>query len=230
MKLPCSVIQDLLPLYHDNICGAESRALVDEHLKECEACKTLLSEIDKELEAPRSAKEEAKPLKAIQSAWKKSNKKAFIKGTLIAVILCAVLIGGYIGLTQWKIIPVSPDILEVSEISQLSDGRIVYHLNVKDDKNLSFIKFTTNEDGSFYMTPMRSVIEGKRISDIGAFNHYYMVDIAEDNAYQQKYGDGIVITSCYIGPVGDGILIWEEGMELPAASAELEKRFLENDQ
>jgi len=223
MKLPCDVIQDLLPLYHDKICSTESRTLVEEHLRECGACKTLLSKIGEELEHPRSAQDEAKPLKAIQSEWKKSKKLSFIKGTFIAVIICALLVGGYIGLTQWKIIPVSPELLEMSELSQLSDGRIVYHLNVKDDKNLYFIKFTTNEDGSYYMTPMRSIIESKRQSNLGAFNHYYTINIAEDNAYQQKFGDGIVITACYLGPVGNGIMIWEEGMALSPASDELEQ-------
>ncbi|SHI16744.1 Putative zinc-finger [Sporobacter termitidis DSM 10068] len=223
MKLPCNVIQDLLPLYHDKVCSAESRTLVEEHLEECKQCQNLLSNMDEELEHPAAAREEIKPLQAIQSAWKRSKKKAFLRGILIAVIICAVLVGGYIGLTQWKIVPVSPDVLEVSEVSQLLDGRIVYHLNVKDNKNLRFIKFTTNEDGSYYMTPMRSVIESKRVSDIGLFNQYLMVDIAEDNAYQQHYGDGIVITSCYLGPVGNGILIWKEGMELPAASEALEQ-------
>ena len=179
--------------------------------------------MEDELEHPKSYQEESKPLKAIQSAWKKSKSKAFIKGTLIAVIICSVLVGGYIGLTQWEIIPVPPDVLEISEVSQLSDGRIVYHLYVNDDKNLYFVKFTTNEDGSYYMTPMRSIIESKRKYDIGAFDHYYTVDVAENNAYQQSSGDGIVITSCYLGPVGDGILIWEEGMQLPAASKELEQ-------
>ena len=38
MKVPCSVIQDLLPLYHDNVCSPESSAMIEEHLKDCEAC------------------------------------------------------------------------------------------------------------------------------------------------------------------------------------------------
>lgn len=100
MKMQCNVIQDLLPLYHDRICSTESRALVEEHLKECEACKTLLSKIDAELEHPETGAEEAGPLKALRSAWEKSKTKSFIKGTLIAVIICAVLVGVYIGLTQ----------------------------------------------------------------------------------------------------------------------------------
>ena len=38
MKIECSVIKDLLPVYIDNCCSTESKQLVDEHLKECEIC------------------------------------------------------------------------------------------------------------------------------------------------------------------------------------------------
>lgn len=223
MKISCKIIQDLLPLYHDSVCSEESCTLVQEHLKGCESCKQILKEIDRELSYEVTSSDEGKPIRAIKSMWEKSKTKAFFKGTLTAIIICAILVGGFIGMTQWKFIPVSPDLLEVSEVSQLSDGTIIYHLSVKDDKNLHFVKFTTKEDGAYYITPMRSVIEGKRTTERGLFNDYYMVDIAENNAYQQTYGEGIVITSCYIGPKDNGILIWEEGMELPVAREELEK-------
>lgn len=32
------------------------------------------------------------------------------------------------------------------------------------------------------------------------------------------------MTKIYVGPVGKGVLVWEKGMELPAASEELEER------
>lgn len=38
MKISCNIIKDLLPLYCDNMCSDDSRAVVEEHLKECEAC------------------------------------------------------------------------------------------------------------------------------------------------------------------------------------------------
>ncbi len=223
MKLPCHVIEDLLPLYHDHVCSPESSTLVEDHLNECGNCTKLLHEMQ-EIQAPANQTiDDTAPLKAIGTVWKKSKKKSFIKGTVIAILACTILFGAYFGLTQWKCIPVSADRMEVTQVSRLSDGRIIYHLNIKDDKNLYFIKFTANPDGSYYMTPMRSLIEGKRSMENGLFNDYFTVDIAEKNAYQQKYGDNIVISSCYIGPVGDGILIWEEGMGLPPASAELEQ-------
>lgn len=41
MKLNCDIVQDLLPLYEDCVCSEGSRAAVEEHLRECEACRSL---------------------------------------------------------------------------------------------------------------------------------------------------------------------------------------------
>lgn len=35
----CEIVRDLLPLYIDDVCGADSRKLVEEHLAVCEACR-----------------------------------------------------------------------------------------------------------------------------------------------------------------------------------------------
>lgn len=39
MNYPCGVIRDLLPLYIDEVCNAESRQAVERHLSDCEACR-----------------------------------------------------------------------------------------------------------------------------------------------------------------------------------------------
>ncbi len=229
MELSCEIIKDLLPLYYDNVCSAESHMLVQEHISRCKDCQEELGKISKEYNYPTLNQEEAKPIQSIATVWKKDKSKSFIKGTLITLIICSLLIGTFIGLTQWRIIPVPADMLEVTDVYQLSDGRIVYHLNIPDDRELHFIKFTTYKDGSYYNTPYRSVIEGKRIMDHGLFNSYNYIDLAQINADQQAHGDGIEITSCYVGPKEDGILIWEKGMELPAASEELEQMLQSSD-
>ena len=58
MKTDCNIIRDLLPLYADDVCSKESRALVDEHLQECPDCLEELvnlrkSEIEDRLGAER---------------------------------------------------------------------------------------------------------------------------------------------------------------------------------
>ena len=39
MNMKCEVIQDLLPLYCDHQASPESCQLIEEHLRECDACK-----------------------------------------------------------------------------------------------------------------------------------------------------------------------------------------------
>lgn len=38
-KVRCDVIQDLMPLYIEYMCSAESRKLVEAHMAECESCR-----------------------------------------------------------------------------------------------------------------------------------------------------------------------------------------------
>lgn len=225
MKLPCHVIEDLLPLYHDQVCSPESRAMVEEHLSECDECAKILAEMEED--APSSAIQDAAPLKAIGAAWNKSKKQSFLKGTLIAVLVCAVLFGAYYGITQWKCIPVSADVLEVTELSQLSDENIIYfNLFVNDNKNLYFSKFTTTEDGAFYITPMHSLFETTRKYDVGGFDNsyaFYRPGFEAEDLNLKLIPLPENVTKIYVGPVGRGTLVWEAGMELPPASEALER-------
>lgn len=42
MKITCEIIEDLLPLYADNICSEQSKRAVEAHLRECGACRALI--------------------------------------------------------------------------------------------------------------------------------------------------------------------------------------------
>ena len=48
MHMNGEVIRDLLPLYHDGVCSSESKALVEQHLKNCLSCKKELETMDAE--------------------------------------------------------------------------------------------------------------------------------------------------------------------------------------
>lgn len=45
MKITCNIIQDLLPSYADDICSEDTKALVDEHVAECEQCREKLEQM-----------------------------------------------------------------------------------------------------------------------------------------------------------------------------------------
>ena len=78
MKVPCSVIQDLLPLYHDGVCSPESSAMIEEHLKDCEACqeefhKLEESPLPESLNERKTEKESLKRIKNVKKVLKKQN-------------------------------------------------------------------------------------------------------------------------------------------------------------
>lgn len=223
MNISCEVIRDLLPLYHDGVCSDDSRELVSAHLKNCDACSRELDLLDKDFSVPHIVPDSEMGLKAASKAWKKAKKKSFVKGLVITAMICAILIGGFFGLTQWKVVPVSADLLEVSGLSLLPDGSIYFHLFVNDNKNLYFTKYTTTDDGSLYVTPMHSVIETTRTTDIGGFSGYHVFNFSVEHGDPQYFGTTYRenITKLYVGPVGKGTLIWEDGMQLDAADSEI---------
>lgn len=59
MKTDCEIIQDLLPLYVDDICSEKSRELVNDHLRECAECNDLLGKLKRtEIESGLKAEKE----------------------------------------------------------------------------------------------------------------------------------------------------------------------------
>lgn len=94
MKVTCDVIRDLLPVYHDDICSPDSRALVEEHLSGCEDCRAQLAAMDAEMTIPHPAPE-AESIKRLHKAWKKVKRKSLAKGLLAAALVLALMVGGF---------------------------------------------------------------------------------------------------------------------------------------
>ena len=89
MKLPCKVVEDLLPMYMDRVCADETALLVEEHLKSCPDCSRMLARLQAEFALTGGAVDDIKPLKAIQEKWQKNKWTNIRKGicAVLAVIL-----------------------------------------------------------------------------------------------------------------------------------------------
>ena len=84
----CDVIQDLLLLYTDECCSDASKALVEEHLKGCEACRKALAEMN--AEAPVSKEPSAK-----KAAFPRINSwKASLLQSVLLFVSFALLVFG----------------------------------------------------------------------------------------------------------------------------------------
>ncbi len=81
MKINCDIIRDLLPLYCDEFCSESSKKLVEEHLSNCNECRTETEKMKANLTAIDIDEEKSKTqlLKTIK------NKITFQKLTAIAL-------------------------------------------------------------------------------------------------------------------------------------------------
>lgn len=220
------IVQDLLPLYHDGVCSEKSRAAVEEHLKACETCRAALAAMDAPLpEAERAAADDAAAaVKKISGEWKKGKRRAWWKGVLIAAAVCVVLAGAWLAATQLYLFPVDPAKIEITNVRQLSDGRILYHFYIDDDRNLWEIRYEYNEDGNLYCLPMRALITESRWEGNSPANMDRVLDMEMVNTEAKYRGIG-EITHVWYGQGEDAVLLWEEGMELPAASEQEEAAY-----
>lgn len=221
-QISCEVVQDLLPLYYDDICSEATRELVEEHLINCTKCRFSLEELISSLSVPLQDMEvnklEGNGLRSIKKMWSRTQSLAYFKGLLVAASVCVVLFLGYVGLFRWNVIPVSSDHIIISNIRTIASGEIAFGVQINDGYSFNHVKHTTKDDGSFYITPVHPLIKLKDdISSSPTSGEVYINPVSV-GASQKTHGKDIEITSIYYGSPDNPILIWKKGMDLPAAS------------
>ncbi|MEO4055176.1 zf-HC2 domain-containing protein [Solibacillus sp. CAU 1738] len=221
-KVSCEIIRDMLPLYYDSVCSDESKRMVEEHLAKCNNCKMELEKIQDEIHIPEKNiienKKSSNAIKNISISWNRLRLKSLIKGGIISALLITSIILGYVGLFKWEMNSVATDVAEISEISEMEDGKIVYYLEINDGYRLDRIKTHVDNEGNLYITPLRPIIKKEAQPPYAFEKGYDFIDIKELELISGKK-----IKTVYFGTKKDKILIWEYGMELPKASEEVEK-------
>ena len=216
------IIWDLLPLYHDGVCSEKSRAAVEEHLKDCPACRAALAAMDAPLpDAQPPVPDEEAAVKGLSQTWEKSKRRAWWKGALIAAAVCGLLVGLCAAATQLYLFPVDPGKIQITNVRQLSDGRILYHFYIDDDLGLRLIRYEYDDEGNLYCIPFRALITEKRWDGASLANMDRILDMEVVDGEAEYRGVGR-ITHVWYGQGEDAVLLWDEGMDLPAASAEEE--------
>jgi hypothetical protein len=223
-KVSCEIIKDMLPLYYDEVCSGDSKKMVEEHLSKCNNCKMELENIKDEIHIPKNNmvenRTDSNVIKNISTSWKRLRLKSFIKGGIISALLITIIILGYVGLFKWEITSVATDVVEIRDISEMEDGKIVYYAEINDGYSLNKIKYDLDREGNLYITPLRPIIKKEAEPPYALERGYDFIDIKEQEIFRGKD-----IRTIYYGTPKDKILIWEKGMELPKASEEVEKYF-----
>ena len=109
--------------------------------------------------------------------------------------------------------------IQLTDVRQLEDGRVLYHFYIDDDLNLRRVKFEYDEEGNKYYVPVRALITEKRWEGVTSADREMILDVAEENAWAESQGIDREVTRVWYGRGEDAMLLWKEGMDLPAASA-----------
>ncbi len=229
MKISCKIIEDLLPLYCDGVCSKESETLVTDHLCECKHCRDLLNSMN---DSPKSKeKENINNLKSISIKWSQIRKKSIIKGLLIGISVCLLIVLGFILLTQWCFIPVNTQKIIISDVYELENNEIAFNLYISDKLDLNAITYDITDDGIMYITPKRSIIENKRIESFNKglyYRDYVVCTRGEIKDYTDFSYTDKVLSAIYIGTKNDNILIWDATVPVTKANGTIQKRYTDN--
>lgn len=238
MRLPCKVIEDLLPLYHDGVCSPESAALVEEHLAGCGKCRAVLEDFDYEVGEPAHV-EEAELLRGAKKWWDKERhrKWVFLIIFLIPFVSWGILFCMMMGMWSTEDKHIDTNTLSISEVCRYADGSIGFAVEQTgaradgvswwpwiDGEGIAYLEYQQTRSGakrelSFYQIICFDETEEE------SFKLRESFDDRDCECYAYALEPGQTVTEIRLGDPTDYILIWQEGQELPPASPELEEKY-----
>ena len=90
MKKECEIVQDLLFGYQDGTLHEASKELVEKHLKKCEECRRIFSEMKKdeiEVDKKEEQEQEIDYLKKVNKKMSRKNSLLMVIGTILGIII-----------------------------------------------------------------------------------------------------------------------------------------------
>lgn len=202
MKLvSCDVIEDLIPLYAEDMLSEASRQLVANHLDECEECRTALKELKEMAVLPVDT--DTKPLKKIQKTLRKKKRHAIILTTLITLLIGALTV---VFMTAPKYVPYSENVVTVSEtdngftLVDFNEEVAGYDLQSSPDEDgagsvYHLTTWTTTWQALKQTEEIAPIVLNPRGEPVEAV-YYYQTDGAADQLIygEEQHADGGVIT------------------------------------
>ena len=142
MKINCSVIEDLLPLYVDDVVSDDTIELVEDHLKTCEGCRQDYEQMKGILYVP--IEHDTSMFEHVQKHWNQKKWRLALGSSLTAAIIAVALFS--LTFYYTKPIAYTPELFKVE---QQSDGTLM--MNYYGDSHA----------GSNFMHPVKMNINGE---------------------------------------------------------------------
>lgn len=218
-KVSCSIIQDLLPLYCDDVCSADSRNMIEEHLQECGACSDMLCQLQCGLQANTQevAEEKGKEavLEKISHKWKRSLIKTALKALVTGIVSTAIVLSIIYGvhytlyLDQTSMVAPEQVRVDVYRDLEISENHITIKMQPADGYCGGTMESYVDEEGNMYISILRTVVK-EAIPDGEDEVMIYGFDQAQKN-----------YKAVYYGNPDNCVLIWSPGDIIPEAAPDV---------
>ena len=140
MKIPCSVIRDLLPLYAEKMVEPETENLVAEHLADCSDCREKLSAMKEKAEP---AIETAKPLLNLKKQIRRRRWRAV---AIAALCVFIILFTCFYHTSKLNMLPWKEGLIKVKGVEIVSPenrlGRTYYMLYGEYNEKYAPVNYT----------------------------------------------------------------------------------------
>jgi len=141
----CEIVQDLLPLYKDEVVSASTVAMIEEHLKTCETCKGELAKLQGDVKVSFEPTQKAE-IGALMLFRRKMLRKNVIIACVSAVLGVALLLGTYLYLDNNTTIIPYEDCLIV-DVHAFPDRGIIDIISSVKPKGWNVSSIMVNENG-----------------------------------------------------------------------------------
>lgn len=187
--IKCTIIQDVLPLYIDEVVSQDTKEMVDEHLQYCDKCQKEYESMKRDLNIPVEYTDSL--FNNISKKWRKKKVVISIVSTLATA---TILILAYLSVFYYDtVIPYSEDLVK---IEKQNDNQLVSHyfgesyagfngthpmpLEIDGEKkNVSFIFYTKTIADS----PSRNLINDEKSFD----DQEYLFQLPESEKVDAVY-------------------------------------------
>ena len=95
MSKKCDIIQDMLPLYVDEVCSEAAAEMVKEHLATCAECNKIYQQMLSHTNEDMLHEESESVVKRHEKKEKKKNRRNIVIAVVVTIVLLGSVIGGY---------------------------------------------------------------------------------------------------------------------------------------
>ncbi|MFJ7826663.1 zf-HC2 domain-containing protein [Psychrobacillus sp. NPDC096623] len=167
-EIKCTIIQDVLPLYIDEVVSQDTKEMVDEHLQYCDKCQKEYESMKRDLYIPVENTDSL--FNNISKKWRKKKVVISIVSTLVTAII---LLVAFLCIFYYKtVIPYSEDLIKIERQNNNQlvsryygesyagvNGTHPIPLEIDGEKkNVSFIYYTK----TFADSPSRNLINDEK--------------------------------------------------------------------